>query len=355
MQIHATNINGLGASQVVISFLEAAEEVGSLENSIIYLPETGILSQFKLKTGTYKRYKRFLPNAFSRLFECVFSKLIFKNIETIVLGDIPLRGIDNQIVLVHQPNLVYPSVNSFSSKSLTFRVNRFLFSINHKFAKKIIVQTGAMAEDLIKSYPKIKNKVIISPQPVPNWLNKKKKESSSYKDQVKFFYPAAFYPHKKHDFLLKINEYCIVNNLELKNVKIWLTLTEKEFIPYESIKWIENLGRLDSKEMNYYYHKADALLFLSSMESYGLPIIESLTINLPIVVADFSYSRWLCEGNVDYFVPYKENSFIEALNNCKSKIEKGYKPDYMMVMQKFPKSWKVVFFIFQKAIKNDKK
>ena len=354
MQIHATNINGLGASQVVMSFLEAAEELGVLENAIIYLPETGALSRYRLNTGTFKSYKRILPNAFSRLLEVIFSKFIFKNIETIVLGDIPLRGIDNQIVLVHQLNLVYPSVNSYSSKSLNFRVNRFLFSINHKFAKKIIVQTGAMAEDLIKSYPKIKNKVIISPQPVPNWLCKKK-ESSSKGNELKFFYPAAYYPHKKHDFLLKINEYCIANRLELKNVKIWLTLTKKEFIPYESIKWIENLGRLNSKEMNYYYDKADALLFLSSMESYGLPIIESLTNNLPIIVPDFSYSRWLCEGDVDYFVPYKENSFIEALTNCKSKIDKGYKPDYELIMQKFPKSWKEVVFIFQKAIKDDNK
>lgn len=350
MQIHATNINGLGASQVVISFLEAAEEIGVLENTVIFLPESGLLSNLQLNKGVFKIYKRYLPNTFSRFFECLFSKFFFQNIETIVLGDIPLRGIKNQIVLVHQPNLVYPSINAFSSKSLTFRINRFLFSINHKFAKKIIVQTGAMAGDLIKSYPKIKDKVVVSPQPVPNWLANKKKYRRFDDSIVYFFYPAAYYFHKKHDFLLKINKYCLLNNLDLGNVKIWLTLEEDEFKPYKSIKWIENLGRLNPKEMNYYYDKSDALLFLSSMESYGLPIIESLTFNLPIVIPDFSYARWICEEAADYFIPYNEKSFIKALNYCKYKIEKGVKPDYEIILQKFPVSWHEVVLLYMKAL-----
>lgn len=352
MQIHATNINGLGASQVVISFLEAAEELGVLENAIIYLPETGALSRHRLNTGTFKSYKRILPNAFSRLLEVIFSKFIFKNIETIVLGDIPLRGIDNQIVLVHQLNLVYPSVNSYSSKSLNFRVNRFLFSINHKFAKKIIVQTGAMAEEMIVSYPQIKDKIIISPQPVPNWLSSRNNNNIEKSNKIKFFYPAAFYPHKKHVFLLGLDIFLKNNKIDHKNFEIWVTLKDEEFEAFKKIKFLKNLGRLNTDEMNSYYSKCDSLLFLSSMESYGLPLLEALTLNLPILVADFKYSRWMCEDSTYYFKPYSNESFVLSLNEVIKDIQHNKIRNFKNVLNKFPDNWEEVVHVFINALNN---
>ena len=142
MQIHATNIKGIGASQVVISFLDSCSRLGYISNSKIYLPFEGYLSRYNPQNGHIIRYKRILPNGFSRLIECFFSRFIFPNEATIVLGDIPLRGIYNQIILVHQSNLVYPKVNPYSSKKLNFRLNRFMFSINNKYANKIIMMQG---------------------------------------------------------------------------------------------------------------------------------------------------------------------------------------------------------------------
>lgn len=351
MVIHATNIHGLGASEVVKSFLESALNIEELNSSIIYLPVTGILKDYSPQYKNIRRYKRISPNGISRFLECVFSNFIFPNKPTIVLGDIPLRGIKNQVVLVHQPNLVYPKINSFSSKSLKFRINRFLFSINHKYAKNIIVQTGAMAQDLIRSYPKIKDKVIVSPQPVPNWLEKVKKiKVSGDKKKIKLFYPAAFYHHKKHDFLLKLNDYCNLNHLNLDDVEIWLTLQDEEFKPFESINWIKNLGRLNAEKMNSYYQKADTLLFLSSMESYGLPLIEAITLSLPVLTVDFPYSRWVCENQGYYFEPYSEKSFLIGLNKLLDDLKGEKRLDYTEQMSKFPNSWDDIVKVFLKSL-----
>ncbi|SNR74633.1 Glycosyltransferase involved in cell wall bisynthesis [Lutibacter agarilyticus] len=354
MQIHATNILGLGASQVVKSFLDSASNMGKLNSLKIYLPLKGPLSSYKPATGSVIRYKRIFPNGFSRFFECFFSKFIFPNVPTIVLGDIPLRGIRDQIVLVHQPNLIYPRINRYSGKSLNFRISRFLFSINHKFAKKIIVQTGAMATNLILSYPKIKDKVTVCPQPVPNWLDKKNGDMNVVNDKKKkiLFYPAAFYTHKKHDFLLKINDYCESNNIELNDVEVWLTLFDEEFKPFESIKWIKNLGRLNAEEMNTYYNKADALLFLSCAESYGLPLIEAITLNLPVLTVDLPYSRWICENEGYYYRPYSEASFLMSLKKLLNDLKLNMKPDYSKTITKFPDSWDEVVKVFFKSIKN---
>ncbi|MFC2110144.1 hypothetical protein ACFLSU_06190 [Bacteroidota bacterium] len=65
MQIHATNINGLGASQVVISFLDAYASRNSAKNTTIYLPSTGVLSNYIPTQGIVKRFYRKSPNAVS--------------------------------------------------------------------------------------------------------------------------------------------------------------------------------------------------------------------------------------------------------------------------------------------------
>ena len=351
MQIHATNINGLGASQVVISFLDAFEKSKNSDKSIIHLPNSGILACYQPNKGVIQRFNRILPNAISRLLECLFSRFFFKNIPTIVLGDIPLRGITDQVVLVHQPNLIYPKINSFSSTSLTFRVNRFLFTINHKFAKKIIVQTGAMAKDMIDSYPSLKEKIVISPQPVPNWLSQEKNVKTNNIDKTILFYPAAFYPHKKHQFLIALDSYCKKNKIDTSNFEIRLTLTKEEFAPLKNIDFLKNLGRLNAKEMNICYKEVDALLFLSSMESYGLPLVEALTINLPIVTAEFNYSTWLCEDVAYYFKPYEEESILMAIDKLISDIKENKVFNYDNVLMKFPNSWEDVVIIYEKALK----
>lgn len=350
MQIHATNINGLGASQVVISFLDAYTNNKALKDTIIYLPNKGILSSYEPSKVIVKRYQRKLPNGISRFLECVFSVFLFKNVPTIVLGDLPLRGIKNQVVLVHQPNLIKPSVNSFSGKSLTFRINRFLFKMNNKYAKRIIVQTGAMAKDLIASYPEIKDKVIISPQPVPNWLSQEKVIKVKKKNKFSLFYPAAFYPHKKHQFLFDLDVYCKKNLIDTSNFEILLTLTNDEFEPLKNINFLKNLGRLNSYEMNMRYSKVDALLFISSMESYGLPLVEALTLKLPIVTVKFEYSTWMCEDKAYYFEPYNEESFLLIINKLIEDVNMGKVFDYTKALSKFPDSWEDVVIVYENAL-----
>ena len=228
MQIHATNINGLGASQVITSLLDSLLKNKDCHDVEIYLPETGFLKSYHPKNAIVKRYQRKLPNSISRLFECFFSRLYFKDKPTIVLGDIPLRGLNNQIVLVHQSNLIKPSINPYTAKSLNFKVNRLLFTLNHRYAKTIIIQTGAMAEEMSASYPGIKDKILILPQPAPNWLTFNKIKAIP-KNKIILFYPAAFYPHKKHQFLNLIDDYFKNKGLEDSDFEIWLTLKDEEF------------------------------------------------------------------------------------------------------------------------------
>jgi hypothetical protein len=343
--IHATNITGLGASQVVLSFIDAACELNLLKDSVLYLPAEGPLAHYSPKQGRFYRYKRFLPNSISRLTECFFGGLLFpKKDITIVLGDIPLRGVNDQIVLVHQPNLVYPKVNALSGKSINFRILRLIFKMNLSFAKHIVVQTGVMKKEMLESYPELKGRISVVPQPLPNWFEiegefGRSKESN---EKLKLLYPAAGYSHKNHDFLIDLNHYILEYKIDLAYVEIMLTLTDKEFLPYKDVSFVRNLGRLDPKGINYAYSKCDGLLFLSKMESYGLPLVEALYLSLPIVTIDLPYSRWMCEDRAYYFSHNSCISFLKAIEKMNTDRVIGINQNYKEVLVKFPDNWENV-------------
>jgi glycosyltransferase involved in cell wall biosynthesis len=349
MQIHATNINGTGAVQVVKSFLQAFVILKGDIGYTVFLPESGHLKDLNLNYAKVHYYRRYVPQGLSRFIECTFSPLFFRNIPTLVLGDIPLRGIHDQVVFVHQSNLVYPKINSNASRLVKFRISRLLFRLNVKYTKSIIVQTGSMANDLILSYPSLASKVVVITQPPPNWL-KQNFDIQYIGGNYKFFYPSAFYIHKRHEFLKTVNDYCLLKGVCLGNIEVWLTLSEEHFRPFENIKWIRNLGPLNSDEMNFYYSQCDSLLFLSSLESYGLPLIEAMTLGIPIVVVDFQYSKWLCAELVEYFEPYDVVSFLSAIDRQIFKLSIGNKPNYSSVLKKFTKDWMEVVRLYLKEL-----
>ena len=347
MQIHATNVKGLGAIQVVKSFLDAWENREDILGTRVFLPESGDLSFYSSKKSEIVLFKRYLPSAISRVFECYFAKAYFRNELTIVLGDIPLRGISEQVVLVHHPYIAYPKVNEFSSRSLKARLMRLIFRSNLKYAKRILVQTAAMGSDLIKSYPEIQDRLIICPQPPPNWLQKASRKSDKRStDLISLFYPATYSPYKNHDFLEKINSYAISKKRDLTGIEIKLTLNEAEFEKYQCISFVKNLGRLSPAQMNLEYQKTDALIFLSSLETYGLPLVEALTLELPILTADFDYSRWICGDEGYYFKHGNEESFFKALNKLIEDLRSDKVYDYRSLLEKFPKSWDSVVDVY---------
>jgi hypothetical protein len=325
IQIHATNINGLGAINVANAIISALDLCEDISIKDIYSSKDIVrVSKF----GKLSIYNRFLPNRISRLIEVIFSNILFKNIPTLVLGDIPLRGIKNQVLYVHQPNLIKPNINHFSSKSLKFKILRFLFSYNLKYVRSIIVQTDYMKDNLIQSYKNLGCPIIVLPLPPinikqDNWENK-------IKHKIKLIYPASFYPHKNHDFLYRLEKH--TNNYE-----IWVTLEDKDFQKFKHLKFVKNLGLLSHKEVISKYKEANALVNFSNLESFCLPLVESIYLNIPILTIDRDYSRWMCEDFAYYFKDTK--TFEKSLNNLEGDLKADKLKPLYKAKNKFKYTW----------------
>ena len=344
LTIHATNITGLGACQVVSSFLRGLESLDTKYSQIeCYVPDNGPLSNYypnssKLKVTKFRRYG---PKLLSRLLECIFPKLFFNlGDHLIVLGDVPLRTSTRQLVLVHQPHLQKPGVNGFVGRSIGFRGMRALTKINAPFADCVIVQTKAMQAGLEKSYPDWLRRdcVKVIGHPPPDWFRPSNREKKIYgnSEALRLFYPAAGYPHKNHTIFEDLESY------SLMDVRDQFILTVQKPKNKNVPSWINYVGELTQEDCLLEFQRADALIYPSFLESFGLPLVEAMAMGIPIIVADLPYAHALCGKTALYFDPKSPQSMIETLMVLRDKMSGGWVPDWSSNLSTLPKNWGIV-------------
>ena len=171
--IYASNLTGLGSTQVAGSLVEALiNSIGQQEIALIVPSRPTWTQNITPRPNlTTIHYRRRLPHRISRLCEVLHGSDDSIEAEKIInLGDLPLKTNVQQLVLVHQSHLISPKVDPYSSKALAFRTMRCLMHCNSKYADRIVVQTDVLKRHLSQSYPSLAARIVVIPQPVPSWL-----------------------------------------------------------------------------------------------------------------------------------------------------------------------------------------
>lgn len=345
LRLHLTNVAGAGATQLLLSLLPALERNAGAQISEIHLPSRGRLASYQKSpdTGVSRNYRRWLPNSLSRLLECfVFARRFDGNTPLLVLGDLPLRCRAPQVVFVQTSHLLKPKRFHWSFENLKFAISRQVFRLNARYADAFIVQTNVMRAALAASYPSIADKIRVVAQPVPSWLLESTPRPSGFrhgrKEKLRLIYPAAGYPHKNHRLLADIKpELCLSWPIET----LQLTIPVEKH-PAPSVPWVQCVGLLSAPEMIQAYRDVDGLLFLSTDESYGFPLVEAMFMGLPIVCPDLPYARALCANHAIYFDPLSVDSLRNAIDTLHTSISAGWWPDWTQQLSAFPKNWDVV-------------
>lgn len=345
VRLHLTNIAGLGAIQLLQSLLPSLERLVNYKLEEIHLPARGELSNYQVSHDEIKliHYKRYLPNAISRLLECTLLGRRFDgDTPLLVLGDIPLRCKAKQTVFVQTPLLTRGASTGRYLGAIKYWIARWLFRFNMGYVSAFIVQTEAMKSSLIDTYPEIKGRVHVIAQPAPNWLLEsqlKRIQPNIRPDSgLRLFYPAAAYPHKNHRLLSEI---------QADQTRTWpvleLLLTIPENLnPNPSISWIRCVAKLSKGDVLKAYEDADALLFLSLSESFGFPLVEAMWIGLPIICPDLPYARALCGKQAIYFNPDNVDSLFMAIVDLRARLDSGWWPDWSDNLEIIPKNWEEV-------------
>jgi glycosyltransferase involved in cell wall biosynthesis len=90
------------------------------------------------------------------------------------------------------------------------------------------------------------------------------------------------------------------------------------------------------------YRDVDGLLFLSTEESYGFPLIEAMFMGIPVVCPDLPYAHELCSDGAIYFDPNSISSLHDALVTLNMRFSEGWWPDWTRQLSVLPKNWDVV-------------
>jgi glycosyltransferase involved in cell wall biosynthesis len=104
------------------------------------------------------------------------------------------------------------------------------------------------------------------------------------------FYPANGWPHKRHDLLFQAMNLVWKSRPDLRLVLCgWFPeerlkyLMQHYTVPSEKVIYLDHVG--DSAQMVTLYKNAEALLFTSAHEGFGMPILEAMQAGCPVICA----------------------------------------------------------------------
>ena len=193
-----------------------------------------------------------------------------------------------------------------------------------KRAKKVITPSKWWKNELIKIYNLTQDKVVVTYEGVDDKFKFKKESSSNILEKFKIkkpfvIYTGSLYPHKNADRLLgaiiRINrEKKIKLNLVLVCARnFFLKRFEKKVKDKKAESLVKLVGFVDDKDLVALYKEAEAFVFPSLLEGFGLTGLEAMSLGLPTICSSASCLPEVYGQAVAYFDPLDINDMVEKI------------------------------------------
>lgn len=175
-------------------------------------------------------------------------------------------------------------------------VFRFLLPHSLWLCDAIIVPSKFIRGEFAKLYPRYLNKVHVTYEGVDPLFHHLK---NGGKEKHPFFLAIASKNSRKN-----IDIICAAfRNARLKNARLYIVGSLPAGVQNIQEKAIRFLGYVSDRRLNKLYNGATALLYLSTYEGFGLPVIEALACGTPVIASDIPCLREIGGKNVRYIKP----------------------------------------------------
>lgn len=257
------------------------------------------------------------PSPFYRLLTDIKLKALIKKDDNLILfNGSPLTfGASANTAIFLQNRLIF-NMRLLRLYPLRTKISLYLLSRRVKYllpnATRYIVQTESMKRELI-SWINKKNINIDVMTFVPN----PKLSGSDETKKFDFLFVADGMPHKNHIKL--IEAFVILENSGIRP-SLLLTLSKKDG---ELLDWVNDvaknknlritvMGEVPHEDIYRLYEISNALIYPSTSESLGMPLVEAQLYNIPIVASELDYVRDVCIP-VEAFDPSSSISISRAI------------------------------------------
>lgn len=255
----------------------------------------------------------------------LYLKLKFSKLNSIEYFTLPFLSISptKNVLTIHDLRRIYFSNNLISRWSFIVFFNFFI-----KQVQALLVVSEAMKKEISKNFKKIKIHVVYNC--VDENLFKKipKKTINLVKKKCKInrdFILTVGHLEKRKNFINLIKSISILKNNnrdillviigqhsdEVKNIKSLI----KKLNLNSNVKIFSNLNNL---EVRCLYSAASLFVFPSKYEGFGIPILEAMSSNLPMVLSNLEVFREITENKYYYFDQFDP---LSIANNIKYVIQ----------------------------------
>lgn len=270
------------------------------------------------------------PSLFSRITAEIALSLDSRDGDaTLLLHSLPpifcIRG--SKFLYFHNKLLInkyFPFFKYSIKATIRILLERCLLRFFIIFIDEVVVQTTSMKSQFCIRFPSMISKVTVLPFGPKSKIPHQKKQGQHKFDLI---YIASPDHHKNH-----INLFEALKILKQEGLSISLAVTihsqEKSMLKLISdlnnnySLGIINLGILDHLSILNCYHDAKALIYPSTEESFGLPLVEAQSLGVPILASELDYVRDVCQP-AETFDPLSPISISRAIKRflCSSDIK----------------------------------
>jgi len=223
----------------------------------------------------------------------------------------------HDLTLIHHPNRQASKMPYiiYKIKHLAYKI---LQRISLNKAQIIITPTRFVKDDIIEHYKINKDKINVTYEGIPSASNQT--NGNKYRRLKPFLlYVGAAYPHKNLEKLIRAFNELI--NEDDRNLRL-LLVGKTDYFMNRLKEWStsngfdKNLvftGQLSDNDLCNIYQSAEALVFPSLSEGFGLPGLEAQKNSLPVAASKITCLKEVLGKGAVYFNPF-------SIEDIKSKI-----------------------------------
>ncbi len=189
-------------------------------------------------------------------------------------------------------------------------------------AKKILAVSDATKQEIMEHFSIRPENIVVTPEGIdPVFLRTSLPAVSRPLPANYFLYVGNAYPHKNLDYLLDAFGQFLEESLTYAGAKLLLVGRIDPF--YKRLmgevqkkgltERVEFVGEVGDSDLVRLYRNAQAFIFPSLMEGFGLPAIEAIACGTPVVVSDIPVFHEMLGDSALYIDPRKRADLVAKM------------------------------------------